>query len=192
MVISGLLPRRTASLSLLLALLSLSLDDSSSYTPACLDNNDCNLPRNCFTCDPAEFEIYSNGYGGFPLSAKCSSIVSNCLYCWKGLEQVVLGDGWSSTFQYRSCVPWPTAVACNSDTCPSEYAYYKVDHCITKTMQKTASACSIGGWCSKTVTDCVCSGEKCNLGTRMMQHNLVTVLLTTSFVALVVRKCFQG
>ena len=28
--------------------------------------------------------------------------------------------------------------------------------------------------CSKTVTDCVCSGEKCNLGTRTMQHNDVS------------------
>ena len=44
--------------------------------------------------------------GGYPATAQCSALVENCLYCWKQVETVTMADGWSSKYQFKSCVPW--------------------------------------------------------------------------------------
>lgn len=102
-----------------------------------------------------------------------------------------LADGWSSEFQFKSCVPWPKANTCSGDiaACGAEYAMYSVDYCNSIVQEKQPEACSDGGWCTKTTTECACSTPLCNLAARAAAHNLVTAMLGSLALAMALRKC---
>lgn len=79
--------------------------ETKPYAPPCASNNLCNTPRTCFVCTDAEYSVAENGYGGYPVTAQCSAVVENCLYCWKQVDTVTMADGWSSTYQYKVLLP---------------------------------------------------------------------------------------
>eukprot|EP00292_Cryptomonas_paramecium_P025438 CAMPEP_0113670648 /NCGR_PEP_ID=MMETSP0038_2-20120614/5256_1 /TAXON_ID=2898 /ORGANISM="Cryptomonas paramecium" /LENGTH=68 /DNA_ID=CAMNT_0000586693 /DNA_START=310 /DNA_END=513 /DNA_ORIENTATION=- /assembly_acc=CAM_ASM_000170 len=63
-------------------------------------------------------------------------------------------DGWTSTFQYKSCSPYPT-----DDTGTATVAFYDADYCTTDTFQLAPAECasqtSAGGPgtpCARTTT----------------------------------------
>lgn len=82
--------------------------DTKPYEPPCASNNLCNTPRTCYVCTDAEYSVAENGYGGYPVTAQCSAVVENCLYCWKQVDTVTMADGWSSTYQYKVRIGTPT------------------------------------------------------------------------------------
>mmetsp|Transcript_42227 Transcript_42227/g.67893 ORF Transcript_42227/g.67893 Transcript_42227/m.67893 type:complete len:203 (+) Transcript_42227:224-832(+) len=161
------------------------------YSPPCANKNLCNRPRTCFVCTNAEYQVASNGYGGYPVEAQCSAVVENCLYCWKQVETVTLANGWESAYQFKSCVPWAIADYCTGDEkkCAGQYALYSVDYCQTQVQEKTIEACADGGWCTKKTTECACSTELCNIAGRVGVHNVLTSVLLSSFFVLLLRKC---
>jgi hypothetical protein len=122
--------------------------EKKPYTPPCVQDRLCNTPRTCYVCTDTEYSVAENGYGGYPVTAQCSALVENCLYCWKQVDTVTMADGWSSTYQYKSCVPWALADKCAGDEkqCVGQYAMYSIDYCQTQVQQKTIEACAAGGW----------------------------------------------
>ena len=164
---------------------------SKPYSPPCTDGNLCNTPRTCYVCTNAEYSVAPNGFGGYPASAQCSAVVENCLYCWKQVDTVTTADGWSSKYQFKSCVPWALEDSCtgNEKTCKGQYALYKLDYCQTQQLEKTVEACAKGGWCTKTTTECACSSDKCNPASRVRLHHFATSIFMSGFLGLLLRKC---
>mmetsp|Transcript_27982 Transcript_27982/g.70548 ORF Transcript_27982/g.70548 Transcript_27982/m.70548 type:complete len:197 (+) Transcript_27982:167-757(+) len=163
---------------------------TGQYTPPCDGNKDCQGPITCFTCTDQEYVVLDNGVRGYPASAQCRAQVANCLYCWKQVHTMTLSDGWTSDFQFKSCVPWPEVVGCTDATCVGQYAKYNINYCQTFDMEKTKEACAAeGGWCTKKTTECACNTDLCNLGGRVAAHHLSTALFGTLALILLVRKC---
>ena len=165
------------------------LTNGASWVPPCSAQGNCVSAFECYACADTEFQVFSNGVAGYPAVRQCSARVDNCLYCWKNRYTVTYADGWTSDFQYKSCVPFPAAATCTGTSCPGQYAYYQTDHCHQYTEQKTQTACLDGTWCMKTTTECTCSSPLCNLGARIQLHNLLTTALALIFLVLLVRKC---
>jgi len=172
-------------------LLCLYVAAAADYVPPCNSMNACRTPMECYTCTDAEYQVYSGGVGGYPASAQCSATMTGCLYCWKQTQVLTLADGWSSEFQYKSCIPWPVNDGCSGDlnTCEAEYAQYSVNYCTKALLEKTVVACANGGWCTKSTTECACSTPLCNLSSRVAAHNLATSILAALALALALRKC---
>uniref|UniRef100_A0A7S0LUL5 EGF-like domain-containing protein n=1 Tax=Cryptomonas curvata TaxID=233186 RepID=A0A7S0LUL5_9CRYP len=162
---------------------------AANWVPPCSAQGNCVSAIECYACADTEFQVFSNGVAGYPAQRECSARVKNCLYCWRNKYAVTYADGWTSSFQYKSCVPFPTATTCTGTNCPGEFAYYKTDNCNQYTVQKTASACLDGTWCMKDTTECVCSSPLCNFASRAQIQHLVTSFLAGTFLILLARKC---
>mmetsp|Transcript_28751 Transcript_28751/g.65165 ORF Transcript_28751/g.65165 Transcript_28751/m.65165 type:complete len:186 (-) Transcript_28751:685-1242(-) len=158
---------------------------SSAWSPPCAGRSKCRQPIECFTCTEAEYWRHpSLDIGGYPASAKCQGVLSQCLYCWKQHEVITAQDGFQSAFQYKSCVPWPV-----TDSGSNALALYSANYCTKTDYERTTGTCT-SGWCTKTVTECQCNVQRCNVAVRLGVHNLTTALLSALFVSLLVKKCF--